>query len=369
MAQEVATALVHNSTLTSLSLEHCLIRDDGATHLATALARNTRLQSLFLEHKNIFRAGSLAIGHALNHSVCHIAWHTMIIMRDHPDEIDRPCFPDNGIYMQEWSPGKLWKELRLIASALNWTDLAVMFFRLVRSQQDQDTDRRLAFGMGLHPRLGSVSAARMLDHSLINYFHELAPSSLVAMHAKLQEKGDEHDSVARFYEAFDAALHADRVNSNGRSLQAWAISDVPATAADMWQQALAMATQNKIVATARTLRASCEQPVAVDLYEKLLFAFQRLGLVEKIKELGEAWHGDDAEGWHAGNADKHEYHSEFCKVCFQIEDDRDFPWGYSTGWDGSKHASTQSQPSQIESDEAMREDELRWYGAQNTCDP
>jgi len=344
LARDVATALVHNSTLTCLDLQHCFIGDDGATHLAAALARNTRLQYLCLEHNNVFRAGTLAIGHALKHSpLCNIGWNTMIDL--------------TGIYVEECSLGKLWKELGLppIARANNWTDLAEIFFRRVRSQQDQDTERRLAFAMGLHPRLGSISVARMLDHSLVEFIHQLATSGLglVAMHKMQQAKRDEHDSVARFYEAYDAALHADRRCSNGLSLEAWAISDVPATAADSWQQVVAMATQ--IVATAHTLRASCEQPVAVDLYEKLHFALQRLGLVERIKELEGAWHATFALTWRDrhedAERDRHEYHNGFCKVCFQVEDDRVCSWGYVTRKNGSKHMLTQSESAELHEDE------------------
>ena len=185
LAREVANALLHNSTLTLLDLDHSFIGDDGATHLAAALAHNTSLQSLYLENNNIFRAGTLAIGRALKRSpLREIEWRNFV------DE-------------DECSLGKLWKELGLppIARTQDWTDQAVVFFRRVRAQQHHDTEKRLAFAMGLHPRLGSNSAARMLDHSFVDYIHELVASSLVVlydMHDMPQEKRDEHDCIARF---------------------------------------------------------------------------------------------------------------------------------------------------------------------------
>jgi len=109
----------------------------------------------------------------------------------------------NFVDEDECSLGKLWKELGLppISRTQDRTDQAVAFFRRVRAQQHHDTEKHLAFAMGLHPRLGSNSAARMLDHSLVDYIHELVASSLVVlydMHDMLQEKRDEHDCIARF---------------------------------------------------------------------------------------------------------------------------------------------------------------------------
>ena len=83
-----------------------------------------------------------------------------------------------------------------------------------------------------------------------------------------------------------------------------------------------MATQ--IVATASKLRSSCEHPVAVDLYEKLVFALQRLGLVEEMQDLEEDWFDDDAI--ERGGA-RHDNHGGFCKVCLQVENDRDSSLG------------------------------------------
>ena len=131
LAQEIARALSHSFSLTSLSLQASHVRDKGATHLAG--------HPHFYEN-GIMDEGTVAICSVFKNSLSlaasgiSIKWH-------------------KGIGDMEKGLGHYWQQLSLppVAQLLNWSNRKVVLF--CRHRQQEQQDRRLALAMTLQPRL------------------------------------------------------------------------------------------------------------------------------------------------------------------------------------------------------------------------